>query len=76
MRILIMDTAGKREFIEVNQNDKVKDFKEKLANKKGINTDIKLHFNGDFLEDDKEISEYEIQEDEPVIYVHQFRGGK
>jgi hypothetical protein len=35
-----------------------------------------LHFNGDFLEDDKEISEYEIQEDEPVIYVHQFRGGK
>jgi hypothetical protein len=32
MRILTMDTAGKREFIEVNQNDKAKDFKEKLAN--------------------------------------------
>ena len=76
MRLLIMDTAGKREFFEVNPNDKVKDVKENLANKKGINSDIKMHYNGQFLEDDVKISEYDIEEEDPIIYVHQFRGGK
>lgn len=70
-----MDTSGKREFIEINPDEKVKDLKEKLSNKKGINDEIKLHINGDFLEDDKKISECDIEEDDPIIYVHQFRGG-
>ena len=73
---MIMDSTGKSEFIEVNPDEKVRDVKERLANKKGINTDIRIHFNGQFLEDDQNISEYDIQEDEPVIYVAQFRGGK
>ena len=71
-----MDTSGKREFIEINPNDKVKVLKEKLSNKKGINDIIQLHMDGDFLEDDKTISECDINEDAPIIYVHQFRGGK
>ena len=73
---MIMDSTGKSEFIEVNPDEKVRDVKERLANKKGINTDIRIHFNGQFLEDDQNISEYDIQEDEPVIYVAQFRSGK
>lgn len=71
-----MDTTGKREFIEVNPNDKVKVLKEILSNKKGINDEIQLHVNGDFLEDDKTIAECDIEEDSPIIFVHQFRGGK
>jgi hypothetical protein len=72
---MIMDSTGKREFIDINENSKVKDLKEALANKKGINTEVQIHLNGQFLEDNEKISDTDIEEDVPIIYVAQFRGG-
>ena len=76
MKILIMDTSGKSEYIEVNENETVKTVKEKLANKRGINTEIKLHYGGQILNDDDIISSLDIMEDDPVLYLLAFRGGK
>ena len=76
MKILIMDTSGKSEYIEVSADETVKSVKDKLANKKGINTEIKLHYAGQILNDNDTISSYDIMEDDPVLYLLSFRGGK
>jgi hypothetical protein len=76
MRILIMDTSGKSEYIEVNENETVKDLKDKLANKKGINSEIKLHYGGEILNDNDIISSLDIMENDTVLYLLAFRGGK
>lgn len=76
MRVLIMDTSGKSEYIEVNENETVKNVKDKLANKKGINSEIKLHYGGQILNDNDKISSLDIMEDDPVLYLLAFRGGK
>ena len=76
MRILIMDTSGKSEYIEVNENETVKNVKDKLANKKGINSEIKLHYGGEILNDNDKISSLDIMENDPVLYLLAFRGGK
>ena len=76
MRILIMDTSGKSEYIEVNENETVKNVKDKLAYKKGINSEIKLHYGGQLLNDNDIISSLDIMENDPVLYLLAFRGGK
>ena len=71
-----MDTSGKSEYFEVNADETVKNVKDKLANKKGINTEIKLHYGGQILNDNDTISSIDIMEDDPVLYLLAFRGGK
>ena len=44
MKVLIVDTSNDREIFEVNPSDKVKQLKEMIANRKGINNN-KLKFN-------------------------------
>lgn len=75
MKILIVDSTNKRERIEVNENDYVSDLVETLKAKKGINSDIILHFNGEVLETNQKISECEIEEESVIIYMGKFRGG-
>lgn len=76
MKILIIDTTGKTEYIEVNPDETVKTLKEKLATKKGINSEIKLHYGGQLLNDNDKISDCDIMENDPVLYLLGFRGGK
>jgi hypothetical protein len=75
MKILIVDTLNQRETFEINANDKVKVLKEKIHNKKGLNDDITLHYNGDIIEEEKTIQEYDIQENDVIIYLGKFRAG-
>lgn len=75
MKILLVDSSNYREIFEVNANDKIKTLKEMICNKKGINTDITLHFNGDILEEDNLISDYDIEENANIIYVGNFEAG-
>ena len=75
MKILIVDTSNQRETFEINANDKVKALKEKIHNKKGLNDDIILHYNGDIIEEEKTIQEYDIQENDVIIYLGKFRAG-
>jgi hypothetical protein len=75
MKILIVDTSNKRETFEINKDDKVKVLKEKIHNKKGLNGDITLHFNGDIIDEEKAINDYDIQENDVIIYLGKFRAG-
>lgn len=75
MKILIVDTSNGREIFEVNANDKIKKLKEMIANKKGINTNINLHFNGEILEEENLISDYDIEENSNIIYLGNFEAG-
>lgn len=75
MKILIVDTSNGREIFEVNPNDKIKNLKEMIASKKGINSDINLHFNGEILEEESLISDYDIEENSNIIYLGNFEAG-
>ena len=67
MKILIVDTSNKRETFEINEYHRVKVLKEKIHNKKGINEDITLHFNGEIIDEEKTIHDYDIQENDVII---------
>ena len=75
MKILIVDTSNQREIFEIDEYDKVKVLKEKIHNKKGINGDITLHFNGDIIDEEETIHDYDIQENDVIIYLGKFRAG-
>lgn len=75
MKVLIVDTSNDREIFEVNPSDKVKQLKEIIANRKGINNNISLHFNGEILEDENLISDYDVEENSNIIYLGNFEAG-
>jgi len=75
MKVLIVDTSNDREIFEVNPSDKVKQLKEMIANRKGINNNISLHFNGEILEDENLISDYDVEENSNIIYLGNFEAG-
>ena len=75
MKVLIVDTSNDREIFEVNPSDKVKQLKEMIANRKGINNNINLHFNGEILEDENLISDYDVEENSHIIYLGNFEAG-
>jgi DNA-binding MarR family transcriptional regulator len=53
MKIIIKDTKNKRTVIEINENDKIKDLKNKIKETLRMNnSNFYLHFNGAILEDD------------------------
>lgn len=76
MKIMIIDSTNKREMIDINENDSISKLKELIKIKKGINTDdIVLHFNGEILELNQKISDYDIENNSQIIYTGKFRGG-
>ena len=64
MRILVTDSKGKQEAFEINENEYIKDVKEKIKTKLGINLDIV-----------NKISDYDIENNSVIVYMGKFRGG-
>ena len=75
MKIIIVDSSNEREVLEINENEKIEKLREMIASKKGINTELKLHFNGELLEDENTISDYDISENDVIFYVGIFEAG-
>ena len=75
MKVLIVDTSNQREIFEINENDKVQKLKELIANKKGINQDITLHYNGEILSEEETIGSYDLSENDTIIYLGKFEAG-
>lgn len=73
--LLIIDSTNKRVSIEINENATIKELKEKLKNKKKINSEIVLHYNGEILEENQTIEYYEIENNSHIVYMGQFKGG-
>lgn len=77
MKVFIVDSKNIKIPIEVNINDTVKAMKEKIKVKMGINDNIILHLNGQIMDDDsKKLDDYDIEEDNTITYVMQFRAGR
>lgn len=75
MKILIIDSTNRRVVIEINENATIGELKGKLKEKKKINSDIVLHYNGEILEENETIANYEIEDNSTIVYIGQFKGG-
>ena len=69
MKIIIIDSKNNKEEIEINENEYISDIKNKLKTKKGINSDITLHYNGEILEDNAIVSSYDIENNSQIFYI-------
>ena len=70
--ILIQDSKSVKKPFEINDKEYVKDLKQKIKAKMGINKRIILLFDGEELEDDELISSYNVRENDQITYVGNF----
>ena len=74
MRIFVIDLSNNREMFEINENEFVKDITEKLRIRKQIKGRIILHYNGDILEENDKVSSYDIQDNDALVFLGNFKG--
>lgn len=75
-QIFIKTLTGKTITINVNDNENIKDIKDKITDIEGIPQDQqRLVFNGKQLEDDKTLGDYQIDGDSTIHLVLRLRGG-
>ena len=74
INIFIIDSRNNKEMFEINGNGLVKDITEKLRIRKQIKGRIILHYNGDILEENDKVSSYDIQDNDALVFVGNFKG--
>ena len=73
IKITVSDSKNKRVTIEIYENDNIKKIKEILSDKFGVNKNMILHYNAEILEDYRKVSEYEIEENDVIVFIGSFR---
>ena len=76
MRVIIIDSKFKEVAIDIDENNTIKEVKQKIINTlKMTHKEIMLAFNGESLEDDKLVSDYEIELNSKIVYLGKFIAG-
>ena len=75
MKIYIIDSKGKREPFDIDENDLVLTLRNKAINRLRIKNDTQFLFNGMILEDNEALSTYDVEEGENIIYCGAFIAG-
>jgi len=75
MKIFIRNSKGVVESLDVQENETIQRLKDRIKNKFNNTEDIELIFNGNILEDEETISDYEIEEGNTIMYSGLFKAG-
>jgi hypothetical protein len=75
MKILIRDSKGKYDKINISESDTVYKLKEIIKKRNNITNEIELIFNGMILEDSYTIDELDIEDENIIDYLGTFLAG-
>eukprot|EP01091_Cochliopodium_minus_P004572 TRINITY_DN14464_c0_g1_i1.p1 TRINITY_DN14464_c0_g1~~TRINITY_DN14464_c0_g1_i1.p1 ORF type:complete len:128 (-),score=43.38 TRINITY_DN14464_c0_g1_i1:1-339(-) len=76
LQLFVKSINGKTRTVEVNTTDTIRQIKEQIRDKEGINPDEqRLIYAGKNLDDDKTVSDYNLSADATLHLVLRVRGG-
>ena len=72
MKLLIIDSHDCRKSINISESATVTQLKEAIKKQNNIKSDILLHFNGKILEDNVHLYDYDIEDNDQIVYMDKF----